>query len=34
MIEQFNESRGFFLEVTVIIILVIELFLAFKGKGI
>ncbi|HTX74813.1 MAG TPA: hypothetical protein VMD29_01320 [Terracidiphilus sp.] len=34
MIEQFNESRGFFLEVTVVIILVIELFLAFRGKSI
>jgi hypothetical protein len=34
MLEQFNEGRGFFLEVTVVIILVIELFLAFRGKPI
>ncbi len=34
MIEQFNQSRGFLLEVTVILILLIELFLAFRGKGI
>lgn len=34
MLEQFNESRGFFLEVTVIIILVVELFLAFRGKPV
>jgi hypothetical protein len=34
MIEQFNESRAFFLEVTVILILLIELYYAFEGKGI
>jgi hypothetical protein len=34
MIEQFNESRAFFLEVAVILILLIELYFAFKGKGI
>ena len=34
MIEQFNQSRGFLLEVTVVLILLIELFLAFRGKGI
>ena len=33
MIEQFNESRAFFLEVGVILILLIELYFAFKGKG-
>jgi hypothetical protein len=33
MIEQFNQSRGFLLEVTVVLILLIELFLAFRGKG-
>ncbi|HEY2860794.1 MAG TPA: hypothetical protein VGJ21_20450 [Terracidiphilus sp.] len=34
MIEQFNESRAFFLEVSVILILLIELYFAFKGKGV
>lgn len=33
MIEQFNQSRGFLLEVTVVLILLIELFFAFRGKG-
>ena len=32
MIDQFNQSRAFFLEVTVVIILLIELALVFKGK--
>jgi len=34
MVEQFNQSRAFFLEVTVVLILLIELFYLFKGKGI
>jgi hypothetical protein len=33
MIEQFNESRAFFLEVVVVLILLIELYYAFRGKG-
>ncbi len=32
MIEQFNQSRGFLLEVTVVLILLIELYFAFRGK--
>jgi hypothetical protein len=32
MIDQFNQSRGFFLEVLVILILLIELFYLFRGK--
>ncbi|HEX4068347.1 MAG TPA: hypothetical protein VHZ09_20165 [Acidobacteriaceae bacterium] len=32
MLEQFDQSRGFLLEVTVVIILLVELFLAFRGK--
>jgi hypothetical protein len=32
MVEQFNQSRGFFLEVTVVLILLIELFYLFRGK--
>jgi hypothetical protein len=32
MMEQFNQSRAFFLEVTVVLILLIELFFLFKGK--
>ncbi|HTB95560.1 MAG TPA: hypothetical protein VK716_01010 [Terracidiphilus sp.] len=32
MVEQFNQSRGFFLEVTVVLILLIELVFLFKGK--
>ena len=32
MVDQFNQSRAFFLELTVVIILIIELFYLFKGK--
>jgi len=32
MVEQFNQSRGFFLEVTVVLILLIELFFLFRGQ--
>jgi hypothetical protein len=32
MVEQFNQSRAFFLEVTVVLILLIELFFLFKGN--
>jgi hypothetical protein len=32
MIEQFNQARGFFLEATVVLILLIELFYLFRGK--
>ena len=32
MIEQFNQARGFFLEVIVVLILLIELFYLFRGK--
>jgi hypothetical protein len=32
MVEQFNQSRAFFLEATVVAILLIELFYLFKGK--
>ena len=32
MVEQFNQSRAFFLEVTVVLILLIELVFLFKGK--
>ena len=32
MVEQFNQSRTFFLEATVVLILLIELFFLFKGK--
>jgi hypothetical protein len=32
MLDQFNQSRGFLLEATVVIILLVELFLAFRGK--
>jgi hypothetical protein len=31
MVDQFNQSRAFFLELTVVIILVIELIFLFKG---
>jgi uncharacterized Rmd1/YagE family protein len=31
MVDQFNQSRAFFLEVTVVIILVIELVYLFRG---
>ena len=34
MVDQFNQSRAFFLELTVVIILVIELFYFFRGKPI
>jgi hypothetical protein len=33
LIEEFHQSRGFVLEVMVVIILIIELFYVFKGKG-
>jgi hypothetical protein len=32
MVEQFNQSRAFFLEVTVVLILLIELFYFFRGR--
>ncbi len=32
MVDQFNQSRAFFLEVTVVIILLIELFFLFRGR--
>ena len=32
MVEQFNQSRGFLLEATVVLILLIELFYLFRGK--
>lgn len=32
MVEQFNQSRAFFLEFTVVLILLIELFYLFRGK--
>lgn len=32
MVEGFNQSRGFFLEAAVVLILLIELFFAFRGK--
>jgi hypothetical protein len=32
MVDQFNQSRAFFLEITVVLILLIELFYLFKGK--
>jgi hypothetical protein len=32
MMDQFNQSRAFILELTVVIILVIELFFFFRGK--
>ena len=34
MVDQFNQSRAFLLELTVVIILVIELFYFFRGKAI
>jgi len=34
MVEQFNQSRAFLLEVTVVLILLIELFYLFKGNGL
>lgn len=33
MVDQFNQSRAFFLEFTVVVILVIELVFLFRGKG-
>jgi hypothetical protein len=33
MMDQFHQSRGFFLELVVVIILVIELVFLFRGKG-
>jgi hypothetical protein len=32
MVDQFNQSRAFFLELTVVIILVVELVYLFRGK--
>jgi hypothetical protein len=32
MVEQFNQSRAFFLEFTVVLILLIELYYLFRGK--
>jgi len=32
MVDQFNQSRAFFLELTVVVILVVELIYLFKGK--
>ena len=32
MVDQFNQSRAFILELTVVIILVVELVYLFKGK--
>ncbi len=34
MVEQFNQSRAFFLEVIVVLILLIELFYAFRGRPV
>lgn len=34
MVEQYNQSRAFWLEVTVVLILLIELFYAFRGKPV
>ena len=34
MVEQFNQARGFFLEVVVVLILLIELFYLFRGKAV
>jgi hypothetical protein len=34
MVDQYNQSRAFFLEATVVLILLIELFYFFKGKPI
>lgn len=34
MVEQHNQSRGFWLEVTVVLILLIELFYAFRGRPV
>ena len=32
MVDQFNQSRAFILELTVVVILIIELFFLFRGK--
>ena len=32
MVDQFNQSRAFFMELTVVIILVVELVYMFEGK--
>jgi uncharacterized Rmd1/YagE family protein len=32
MMDQFNQSRAFFLELTVVIILIVELIFLFRGK--
>ena len=32
MVEQFNQSRGFFLEVIVVLILLIEMVFLFRGQ--
>ena len=34
MIEQYNQSRAFWLEITVVLILLIELYYAFRGKPV
>ena len=34
MVDQFNQSRAFFLEFTVVLILLIELFYLFRGKSL
>ena len=34
MVEQFNQSRAFFLEATVVLILLVELFYFFRGKAL
>jgi hypothetical protein len=34
MVEQYNQSRAFWLELTVVLILLIELFYAFRGKPV
>jgi hypothetical protein len=34
MVDQFNQARGFFLEVVVVLILLIELFYLFRGKAV
>ncbi len=34
MVDQFNQARGFFLEVVVVLILLIELFYLFRGKSL
>jgi hypothetical protein len=32
MVDQFNQSRAFFLELLVVIILIVELIFLFRGK--